>query len=180
MASNNPADLTKLHSEALKVSSAAAAKTMEGFQRLAALNMQTAKASLEESSEQINALLATKDAKTLAELVTSFAKLSPEKFTAYANAVYAISSETNSEIGEMVRKQIAESNAQITAAVESLAKAAPGGSEGAVDFISQSLNAAKTAYENMQSATQQFAQNAQNATAAGASAAGAAASSTKR
>jgi phasin family protein len=168
MASTNPADLTKMHSEALKMSSAAAAKTLEGLQRLAALNMQTAKTSLEQSSEQINALLATRDAKTLAELVTSFAQLSPEKFTAYANAVYAISSETSSEIGEMLRKQIAESNAQIAAAVESLAKAAPGGSAGAVDFISQSLNAAKSAYENMQSAAQQFSQNAQNASSTGA------------
>ena len=168
MASNNPVDLTKMHSEALKVSSAAAAKTLEGLQRLAALNMQTAQTSLEQSSEQINALLASRDAKTLSELVTSFAQLSPEKFTAYANAVYSISSETSSEIGEMLRKQIAESNAQIAAAVESLAKAAPGGSSsGAVDFISQSLSAAKSAYENMQSAAQQFAQNAQNASSTG-------------
>ncbi|MFP5404912.1 MAG: TIGR01841 family phasin [Gammaproteobacteria bacterium] len=178
MATNNPADLTKMQSEALKVTSAAAAKTLEGFQRLAALNMETAKASLEESSEQISALLAANDPKTLADLVTSFAKLSPEKFTAYANAVYAISSETSSEIGAMVRKQIAESNQQLAAAVESLAKQPPGGSGSAVDFITQSMNATRSAYEAMQNAAQQFAQNASNATRSATGGAGSAGGST--
>ena len=157
MAKTSPEDLLKSQLEA---TSAAATKTLEGFQKLAALNMQTAKASLEQSSEQINALLNARDAKTLTELVTSFAKLSPEKFAAYANAVYAISKETGGQIGSMVEKQVAESNAQLAAAIESLAKNAPAGSKNAVDFITQSMNAAKQSYEQMQAAASQFAATA--------------------
>ena len=51
------ADLQKLQSDTIEFTGAAAAKTMEGFRRLAELNMQTARASLEQSSEQIRALL---------------------------------------------------------------------------------------------------------------------------
>ena len=153
MAKKSPEDLLKSQVEA---SGAAASKTLDGFQKLAALNMQTARAALEESTDQINALLSARDAKTLAELATSFARLSPDKFAAYANAVYAISKETGSELGAMVEEQIAESNAQLAATIESLAKNAPPGSTGAVDFITQSMNAAREAYDQMQTAARQF------------------------
>ncbi len=153
----SPADLQKLQGEAIEMTSAAAAKTMEGLRRLAELNMETARASLQESSEQINALLSARDTQTLTELVTSFAMLPPERFAAYANAVYAISRETGADIGALVEQQVTRSNEQIAAAVEALAKNAPGGTGGAVDFITQSLEAAKAAYEQMQSAATQFA-----------------------
>ncbi len=158
---NTQENLMNMHAEALKASSAAAAKTLEGFQKLAALNMQTAKATLEESSEQIKALLAAKDAKAVTDLVTSFAQPTPEKFSAYAKAVYAISKEANGELTSMIEKQIATSNQQLAAAVEALAKNAPAGSEGAVNFIKQALGAANAAYEQVNTATRQFAEMAE-------------------
>ncbi len=154
-------NLMKMHSDALKASNAAAAKTLEGFQKLAALNMQTAKTALEESSDQINALLAVRDPKALTELVTSFSKPSPEKLTAYAKAVYAITKEANGEFAAMVEKQVADSNRQLTETVEKLASQAPAGSEGAVEFIRQSLAAAQSAYEQVNTATKQFVQVAE-------------------
>ncbi len=151
------ADLQKLQTDALETTSAAAAKTIEGFRKLAQLNIETARASLEQSSEQINALLSARDSQTLAELVTSFAKLSPEKFAAYANAVYAISRETGTDIGAIVEKQVAQSNEQFAAAIAALAQKAPSGSGAALDFITQSMEAAKDAYAQMQSAAEDFA-----------------------
>lgn len=156
-----PENLMKMHAEALKASGAAAAKTLEGFQKLAALNMQTAKATLEESSEQIRALLAARDAKALTELVTSFAQPAPEKFTAYAKAVHAITRQANGELTAMVEKQIADSNRQLAEAIEALAKSAPAGSEGALDFIRQALAAAQAAHEQVNAATRQFMQMAE-------------------
>ncbi len=160
MAKNTPEDFLKLQTEALRMSTAAAAKTMEGFQKLATLNMQTAKASLDQANEQIRALLAVRDAKTLTELVTSYTKPSPEKFTAYAKAVYAISSETSTELRALVEKQIADSNAQLVEAIENLAKNAPPGSEGAFAFVRQSLTAANKAYEQVNTATKKFVETA--------------------
>ncbi len=151
------ADLQKLQSDTIEFTGAAAAKTMEGFRRLAELNMQTARASLEQSSEQIRALLEARDTETLTELVTSFAKLPPEKFTAYANAVYAIAQETGVNIGSLVEQQIARSNEQLAETVATLAQGAPGGTGGAFDFITKSMDAARTAYDQMQTAAASFA-----------------------
>lgn len=151
------ADLQKLHSDAIEFGGAAAAKTIEGFRRLAELNMQTARASLEQSSEQIRALLEARDIEKLTSLVTSFAMLPPEKFAAYANAVYAIAQETGVDIGALVEQQVARSNEQLSEAVETLAKNAPGGAGGAFDFITKSMEAARTAYEQMQQAAAQAA-----------------------
>lgn len=149
------ADLQKLQSETIEFTGAAAAKTIDGFRRLAELNMQTARASLELSSEQIRALLEARDTDRLTELVTSFAMLPPEKFAAYANAVYAIAHETGVDIGALVEKQVARSNEQLSEAVEALAKTSPGGAGGAFDFITKSMDAARTAYEQMQQAAAQ-------------------------
>lgn len=160
MASKIPGseDLTKMQRDALELSSAAATKALAGFEKLAALNMQTTRAALEQSAEQIEALLSVRDAKTLAEMVTSMARLQPELFTAYAKAAYAISSETGTDLTNLIQKQVGASNAQLGAAVESLAKGAPTGAPNVNDFITQSMNAAQAAYEQMQNAAQQFVQ----------------------
>lgn len=162
MATSKPEDLMKMQAEAFRITTAAAAKAFEGFQKLAALNMETAKVSLEQSTEQIRALLAARDAQTLTELVTSYTKPSPEKFTAYAKAVLAISKDTQSDLSAMVEKQVAESNAQLAAAIEELAKKAPAGTEGAMAFVRQALDAAGKAYEQVNNATKQFAEKAES------------------
>jgi len=155
-------DLLKMQADAVKSSSEAASKTLEGFRKLAELNLKTAQAALEQSGDQVKALLAAKDAKTLTELVTSFAKPSPDVFTAYAKAVYAISSETGAELTSMVEKQVAASNQQLAAAVEAMVKNAPPGAEGAVNFIKQAMGAASAAYEQVNTATKQFADMAES------------------
>ncbi len=151
-------EIARLQREALAASSAAATRTLEGFGKLAELNMKTAREALEQSSEQIAALMQARDARSLSDLVTSMARLSSDQFSAYAQAIYSISSETGTDIAEMIRKQVAQSNAQLAATVESLAKSAPGTTGGTNDFIAQSLNAARTAYEQMQEAARRFAE----------------------
>ena len=149
-------ELVQAQSEALKAISTAAQKTLEGFQKLTTLNLQTAKASLETSTEQIKALLAAKDVKNLSELVTSFARPSADKFLAYAKAVYAVSSETSSELLDLVRAQVEKGNHQLLAQIQDLAKNSPAGSEGAVNFVKQALSVANTAYDQLNSATKGF------------------------
>jgi phasin family protein len=155
-----PEDLMKMHAQALAASSEAAAKTLDGFRKLAALNLKTAQDALEQSADQVKALLAARDAKTLSELVTSYAKPSPEKFTAYAKAVYAISSETSGELTAMVEKQIAASNRQLAEAVEAMARNTPAGAEGTMAFMKQAMGAATNAYEQVSAATKKFADQA--------------------
>ena len=156
-------DFTKMQAEQVRNLSTAATRTLEGFQKLAELNLETARASMEASGEQIRELLAARDVKTLTELVTSYSKPQPDAFKAYAQAVYTISRETGNEIASLVEQQVAESQQQLYAAVEELASKAPAGSEGAVAFTRQVLAASTTAYDQLNKAARQFTQMADSA-----------------
>lgn len=147
-------------SEALETSRAAAAKALEGMQKLAELNLQTAQRSLEQSSEQINALLAARDTKALTDLVTSLARPPQDQFSAYAKAVYAIYRDASQDFTAMVDKQVLASNQQLAQAVETLARNAPAGSEGVLALIRQSMAAAQQAYDQVNQAGRKFAEAA--------------------
>jgi phasin family protein len=153
---STPDEMMKFHSAMAQASSAAALKTLEGFQKLAHVNLQAARESMETSTEQIRALLAAKDVNSLTELVSSFAQPSADKFTAYAKAVYSIASETNAELTEMIKQQIAKGNSQMASAIADLAKNAPAGSDGAVNFITQALATANASYDQLNEATRRF------------------------
>jgi len=147
-----PDQLMQMQADALAASKQAATKTLEGWQKLAELNLQTARASLEQSSEQINALLAARDTKALADLVTSLARPPQDQFSAYAKAVYAIYRDANQDLASLLDKQVAASNRQLAESVETLARTAPAGSEGVVSLIRQSMAAAQTAYDQVNQA----------------------------
>ncbi len=156
-------DSSSVQAEQARVLSAAATRAIEGFQKLAELNLETARASMEATGEQIRELLAARDIKTLTELVASYSKPRPEAFKAYAQAVYSISRETGAELAEIVDKQVSESQRQLYAAIEELASKAPAGSEGMVAFTRQVMAASTTAYDELTKAARQFAQMADSA-----------------
>jgi phasin family protein len=144
-----PDEMMKMHAEMTQATHAAMQKALEGFRRLADVNLQAARDSLDTTAEQITALLAAKDVGTVTQLVSSFAQPSAEKFTAYAQAVAAVARDTQSEFAAMVQQQIAKSNAQLASMIEQLAKNAPSGSEGAAAFMKQAMAATNNSYEQL-------------------------------
>lgn len=156
-----PEKLMQMQAEALEASRQAATKTLEGWQKLAQLNLQTARASLEQSSEQINALLAARDTKALTELVTSLARPPQDQFSAYAKAVYSIYRDANQDFTSMLDKQVAASNRQLADSVETLARNAPAGTEGVVTLIRQSMAAAQSAYDQVNQAGRKLTEMAE-------------------
>jgi phasin family protein len=175
-----PDQVVALHKSYIESFQAVAAKSVEGFEKLAELNMAAAKSTMEESAEQVKALLEVKDVKALADLAVVSAQPSTEKATAYAKHVYEIASATNGEIVRIVEKQIAEGNRQIYSAIDSLAKNAPAGSEGVVSFVKSAVNAANTAYDQVNNATKRVAELAEANIAAAAKSATAGAARAKK
>ncbi len=147
-------EMMKAGASLAQTTNAAAQTALEGMRRLSEVNLQAARASLEQSAEQINALLSAQDVNTLTALVHAMAQPSPEKFTAYAQAVAAIARDTQTDLAQLVREQIERANQQMAAQLEAMARNAPAGSEGAMGFIRQALQAATASYE-------QFNQNVQ-------------------
>lgn len=163
-------EMMKLGASMTEGSTAAVQATLDGMRRLAEVNLEAARASLEQSAAQIHALLSAKDADTLAQLVTAMTQSSPEKFTAYAQAVTAIARDTQTDLARVVREQIERANQQIAATVEAMARNAPAGSEGALSFIRQAMQTTSASYEqfnqNMQRALDMGTQGLQRAQAA--------------
>ncbi|HMS78228.1 MAG TPA: TIGR01841 family phasin [Burkholderiaceae bacterium] len=175
-----PDQLVAAHKAALESFQAVAAKSFEGLEKLAELNLAATKSTLEETAEQFKALLEVKDVKALADFAAGSAQPAADKVTAYSKHVYEITSDTGSEIAKLIEKQFAEGNRQLHAAIDALAKNAPAGSEGVVTFMKSAVSAANTAYDQVNKATKQVVELAEaNIVAAGKTAANGAARAKK-
>ena len=163
-----PDQFVALHRQSLESAQAIALASFAGFEKLTQLNVQAAKASLEEGVQRGVSLLETKDVKALADTFADSAQPSSDKFTAYAKHVYEIASETGSEISKVVEKQMAEGNRQVTAAIEALAKNSPVGSEGVVTLVKSAVTAANATWDQVNKASRQVVEmteaNVANAT----------------
>lgn len=158
---------------------AVAAKSFEGFEKLASLNLAATRSTLEESTGQMKALFEIKDMKAMADAAVHTAQPAADKLSAYAKHVYEISSETGAEIVKLMERHVADGNRQLHAAIDAMAKSAPAGSEGVVTFVKSAVSAANTAFDQVNKAAKQVVELAEaNIVAAGktASAATAAAS----
>ena len=152
-------------------------------ERLAALNLNTARAFLEESMSSAQVLLGAKDAQDLMGVQGSIAQPMIEKFVAYSRGLYEITTQTQEEISKIVESQFAAANKNISTALDNAAKNAPAGSDVAVAAVKSAMAAANSAYDNMSKAAKQVAEiaeaNVTAATSATVKAVGAAASQAK-
>lgn len=152
-------DLMKAQADAFKASNTVAGSAFDGAKRLLELNVQAARAGMEESNAQLKALMAAKDVKTLNEMLTDlftqFSKPDSSKAVAYVKQVYEISTATGGEVSNLIGKQVSASQKQLLDAVDALARSAPAGSEGAVNALRQSVITANAAYEQVHAASRQ-------------------------
>ena len=132
-------ELMKAQAEAFKTTNSVATTAFDGARKLLELNVQAARAGMEESSAQLKALLAARDVSALntllADLFSQFSRPEGNKAAAYVKDVYDIAQQTHSQVAELIEKQVASSQQQLLAAVDALAKNAPAGSEGAVKLL---------------------------------------------
>jgi phasin family protein len=161
------------------------AKTFEGMEKLVELNVNAAKAALEESSAAARQLLSAKDPQEFLSLTTSQLKPRAEKAMAYSRQVAAIAAGTGAEFSKVAESQIAETNRKVLSLVDEVSKNAPAGSETLVNAFKTAVTNANAGYEqlskttkqavetmesNVNSAVSQFGQAASKATPMGAAA----------
>ena len=163
-----PDQFVALQRQSLESAQAIAMASFAGFEKLAQLNVQAAKASIEESVQKSMSLLETRDVKALTESFSESAQPAGDKFTAYAKHVYEIASETGAEISKVVERQFSEGNRQLTASIEAMAKNSPIGSEGVVTLVKSAVTAANATWDQVNKASRQVVEmteaNVANAT----------------
>jgi phasin family protein len=176
----NPEQVVAMHKAMIESLQAVTLRSVEGFEKLAELNMAAAKSTMEESAEQVKALLEVKDPKAFADFAMGSAQPAGDKATAYAKHVYEITSETTGDIARIVEKQFAEGNKQLFASIDAMAKNAPAGSEGMVSFVKSAVSAANTAFDQVNNATKRVVELTEANMAAAAKTANGAARGTKK
>lgn len=130
-------------------------KAFESVEKIIDLNMNVAKASLEESAVAARQLLSAKDPQEFFSLSAAQAQPSAEKALAYGRHLASIATSTQAEFTKAAEAQIAETNRKIVALVDEVSKNAPAGSENAVAFVKSAIGNASAGYEQLSKSTQQ-------------------------
>jgi phasin family protein len=153
-------------------------------ERLAALNLNTARVLLEDAVGNAKSLLAAKDAQELMSLQGALAQPALEKAVAYSRSVYEIATQTQEELNKVLEGQFAEINKNVSTALDKAVKNAPAGSDVAVAAVKSAIAAANSAYDSMTKAAKQVAEmteaNVAAATSATVKAVGSAAPKAKK
>ena len=121
-------------------------KAFEGVEKFVDLNLNAAKASLEESSATAKQLLAAKDPQEFFSLATAQAQPVAEKTLAYGRHLASIASTTGAEFSKAAETQIAETNRKVISLVDEVSKNAPAGTENAVAAFKSAIGNANAGY----------------------------------
>jgi phasin family protein len=167
---NVPAKIVSANKAGVETLLTIANTVFASVERLAALNLNTARALLEDSVASAKALLAVKDVQELLNLQTELARPAVEKAVAYSRSVYEIATQTQSELTKVYEGQVAELNDNVSSALDKALKNAPAGSDVAVAAVKSAIAAANSAYDSMTKAAKQVAEIAEANVAAAANA----------
>ena len=127
-------------------------------ERIAALNLNTARSLVEDSVSSAKALMGAKDVQEALSIQASLAQPNVEKAVAYSRSVYEISAQTQEELAKMVEAQYAEFQKSVAGLLDQAAKSAPAGSDVAVAAVKSAIAAANSVFDNMNKAAKQVAE----------------------
>lgn len=130
-------------------------KTFEGVEKIVDLNLNVAKASLEESNAAAKQFLSVKDPQEWLTLAAAQAQPNAEKALAYGRHLAGIASGVQAEFTKAAEAQIAETSRKVLELVEEVSKNAPAGSENAVALLKTAIGNANAGYEQLTKTTKQ-------------------------
>jgi phasin family protein len=122
-------------------------KAFESVEKVVALNLQTAKSSLDDARE---AVLGTHDPKALFSAQGELLHPAVEKATAYSREFYEIASQAGAELSKAAEENMVQARQQMLSLIEGAMKNAPAGSENVVNLFKTGLLAANQAFDGVQ------------------------------
>ena len=149
---------------------AVANTALASAERIANLNLETARAAFEDSAANTKALLGAKDVQEAISIQASLAQPNIDKAVAYGRSVAEISTQTQEELAKLVEAQFGDFQKSVAGMLEKAAKSAPAGSDVAVAAVQSAIAAATSAFDNMRKSAQQANELAQSNIAAATSA----------
>jgi phasin family protein len=130
-------------------------------ERIAALNLNTARSVIEDSVANTKALLGAKDAQEIVALQASSVQPNVEKAVAYSRSIYEISAQTQEELAKLFEGQFGDFQKNVAGMLDKVSKQAPAGSDVAVAAVKSAFAAANSAFDNLNKAAKQVAEIAE-------------------
>ncbi|HEY0844011.1 MAG TPA: phasin family protein [Noviherbaspirillum sp.] len=134
---------------------------VESLQRLVELNLNAARASLEDSTTVTKQLMAAKDAQEFMSLTVAQAQPTLAKALSYSRHLADIATAAQDSLARATAEQIAETNNRLHDIVDDAAKSAPAGSNNVIEMMRMAMNTASANYQRMNRTAQQAAEQAQ-------------------
>ena len=151
----NPEKLTAGSKIAVESTLTTLKTVFDSSERLAALNLNTARALFEDGSANVKTLLAAKTPEELFELQTAMIRPLSEKALAYYRTCYEIIAQGIEEVVKPYEVQFAEANKVIAVELEKAAASSPVGSDAAVAAVKSSIAAANSAFDQVSKVSRQ-------------------------
>ena len=140
---------------------AVANTALASAERIAALNLDTARSALSDTASGVQSVMGAKDPQAALAAQSALAQPAVEKAVAYGRSVVEITTQTQQELAKMVEAQFGAFQQSMAGMIDLAAKSAPAGSEGAVAAIQNAIAAANSAFGNMNAVAKQFSDAAQ-------------------
>ncbi|HYD93704.1 MAG TPA: phasin family protein [Noviherbaspirillum sp.] len=130
-------------------------KAFESMEKVVDLNLNVAKASLEDSSIAARQLLSAKDPQEFFSLTAAQAQPTAAKAIAYGRHLAGIATSVQAELTRTAEEQIAETGRKFSALVDDVSKSAPAGSENVIAMFKSAIGNANAGYEQFSRTTKQ-------------------------
>lgn len=139
----------------LSIFTALTGKAFESFEKVVDLNINVAKASLEDSSIAAKQLMSAKDPQEFFSLTAAQAQPTAAKAIAYGRHLAGIATSAQAEFTRATEEQIAETGRKVSALVDDVSKNAPAGSENVIAMFKSAIGNANAGYEQFSKTTKQ-------------------------
>jgi len=127
--------------------------SLDNIERLAQLNLSTAKSVLAEGAENAKAIAGVKDIPALLALNAQLAEAGVESAVGYSRGVYGIESEAQTAFSAVAEEGWAAYAREVAAWVDQASKNAPAGSQAAVNVLKSTVAATTAAFDQISRAT---------------------------
>lgn len=130
-------------------------KAFESMEKMVDLNLNIAKASLEDTSIAAKQLMTAKDPQEFFSLTAAQAQPTAAKAIAYGRHLAGIATSAHAEFTRAAEEQIAETGRKVSTLVEDASKNAPAGSENLMALMKSAIGNANAGYEQFSKSTKQ-------------------------
>jgi phasin family protein len=154
----NPEQFAAANKASVEAMLSLANTALASAERIAALNLNTARSILEESVANTKAILGAKDIQEVVAVQTSLAQPNVEKAVSYSRSFYEISAQSQEEVAKLLEAQYGDFQKTVAGLLDQAAKSAPAGSDVAVAAVKSAFAAANSAFDSLNKAAKQVAE----------------------